>query len=456
MTDFLIYIAKSSGFLALFYLSYRVFLSKETFFRLNRFFLFTGILLSLVLPLLTITRIVDAVPVTYALASTGENPVAREVVTGPDVWRSIFWVYISGVVFFFGRLIIQLISLYRFFRGCKKYRQNGVTVYKTSRNITPFSFFNSIVYNPEMYSNQSELNIIVRHESVHVKQKHSIDVMCIHLLVIFQWCNPLVWLYKKAVTENLEYLADGGTVQDGFNKKDYQYLLLQQAGSHIEHIPVTNTFFNSLIKKRVIMLNKNNSNRKQLWKYGIVIPVLTVFLFAVNTETMAQEKVVDDKVEMEDALLIIDGKVSERSHLNNLDETSIADMSVLKTNAVEKYGERGRNGVIEIFTKAYRKKHPQQKNTIRGLETNGTVIEGIHTGNQYFLKDGKIRSNGAMSNQESKPLFVIDGKEQQRNFDLNTFDEAKIMAIHILKREKAIEKYGKEKGKNGVVEITTK
>ena len=151
-----------------------------------------------------------------------------------------------------------------------------------------FSFFNYIVFNNKQFTS-TELKQIINHEKAHAIQWHSLDTLLAHILVILLWFNPFVWLYKKAVQQNLEFLADSYALKLADNEKFYQLTLLKifQQNYCTE---ITNNFYNSLIKKRITMLHKNRSTNKSQWKYALLIPLLTAFVFTFNTKTIAQEK----------------------------------------------------------------------------------------------------------------------------------------------------------------------
>ena len=130
---------------------------------------------------------------------------------------------------------------------------------------------------------------IINHEKAHVQQWHSIDTILAHLLVITLWFNPFVWLYKKAVQQNLEFLADAYALKLANNHKLYQFTLLKTCNATYS-TELTNNFYNSLIKKRILMLHKNKSENKSQWKYLLLLPLLVAFVFTFNTKVIAQEK----------------------------------------------------------------------------------------------------------------------------------------------------------------------
>jgi hypothetical protein len=141
---------------------------------------------------------------------------------------------------------------------------------------------------------EEEIEHILTHESVHVKQKHSIDVLIGKLFCALFWVNPIIWLYRKAMLQNLEFIADNETFQQIENKYEYQKTLLKVV-THQHDLSITNQFYQSLIKKRIVMLHTNQSNKKNVWKYATILPLLVGFMLLFQIETIAQVK--ESKIE---------------------------------------------------------------------------------------------------------------------------------------------------------------
>jgi hypothetical protein len=133
------------------------------------------------------------------------------------------------------------------------------------------------------------LESILEHEKVHSDQKHTIDVLISRIFCILFWFNPIIWLYKKAILQNLEFIADSEASKKIADKKAYQYTLLKIT-THETCVAITNHFYQSLIKKRIVMLNKNQSSKRNYWKYSAVIPALGAFVLLFQIRTIAQEK----------------------------------------------------------------------------------------------------------------------------------------------------------------------
>ncbi len=284
MEAFLIYIAKASCVLTIFYLTYFT-LKRETFFKFNRYFLIFGLLSALILPLIELTRYVAVAPITKNVVYT-DNSLNSTVINHSSNlidWTLIFFMaYLLGVAFFCAKFVLQLLSLNKMVKTNTPYSFGGYKYVETSSRIAPFSFFKYIFYNPTLYT-ENELKAILKHEVIHSSQWHSVDVLLSHTVAVVTWPNPFSWLYQSAVKQNLEFIADNGVVQNANSVKGYQYTLLKVSGNQ-PLPPLVNTFYNSSIKKRIVMLNKSKSNKMNILKAAVVIPVLSIFLVSFNTK----------------------------------------------------------------------------------------------------------------------------------------------------------------------------
>jgi len=291
MEAFFIYLLKSAGILVLFFLAYKLYLQNETFFKLNRHFLLAGILASLLLPLVVFTSYVYAEPVmsleNSLLMSGPIEFLEKEAIeqAAPFNWMALLiTIYIIGAVAFMLHFITQLYSLYRIIKSGKLIKSNGFKLIEVNEEISPFSFFNYIIYNPNSYSCK-DLEIILNHEKAHGRQLHSLDILITQLFATLLWVNPIVWLYKKDIQQNLEFLADRSAVSRLPSKQNYQRTLLKVSVAPF-CTSITNNFYNSLIKKRIVMLNQSTSKTRNLWKYTLILPALALFLMSFNTKTV--------------------------------------------------------------------------------------------------------------------------------------------------------------------------
>ncbi|RKN79924.1 M56 family metallopeptidase [Ulvibacterium marinum] len=281
MEAFFLYLLKSSAIVGLFFVTYHLFLRKETLFFENRLFLVGGLVVSVFLPFLKIRKVVLLDPgITTNLPITSENSLTVNQTVLVNWETLLLMIYTLGVLFLLSRLILQLASVRRLIKTEEIRRHEQFYHVKTQKRISPFSFFNYIFYNPAQFS-QDELKSIIAHEEVHAQEYHSIDILLLELVFILQWFNPIIWFYKTFVKQNLEFLADSKAFQKVTCKKTYQYLMLKQAV--VEKKPtVTNPFYNSLIKKRIVMLNQNQSKKLNTIKLFLVLPMLVLFLMSFN------------------------------------------------------------------------------------------------------------------------------------------------------------------------------
>ena len=280
----LIYITKSASILSLFYLVYIMVLRKDTLFSTYRHYLTGGIITSILLPLVVFTKTVyKDVPISKTLISYNINPIIETSSLSIDWWKIISIVYLVGIIFMSLRFLKQLFSLFNLIRNNSYSKINGFRYIKLDENINPFSFFKYIVYNPEKHS-EKELKMILKHEQTHAFQLHSIDIILSNIILIIQWMNPFAWLYKKSIEENLEFIADSETVQQIDSKKEYQLSMLRVFSSNSLQPVLVNNFYQSLIKKRIIMLHKNQTSTKNQWKLLLILPLLGVFLWSFNVE----------------------------------------------------------------------------------------------------------------------------------------------------------------------------
>ncbi len=291
METIFIYLLKVNGLIAVFYLAYYFLVQKETFFNSNRWFLLSGLFTSVLLPLFFVQKIIliekSSNSIGNKVYQESENLVSREIVD----WNLIVLTVYSIVSFVFLLLIIS--NLYSLFQLINKKRiqlNKPFAFVDVKENISPFSFFKYIVFNSDLYS-KIELESILNHEKVHSIEKHSADVLTSKIFCAIFWFNPFVWWYKKAILQNLEYIADQKATENIEDKKAYQMTLLRVVTDQ-NYLSITNNFYQSLIKKRIVMLNKNQSKKSNSWKYALVIPVLVVFIAIFQVKVVAQEKLV--------------------------------------------------------------------------------------------------------------------------------------------------------------------
>lgn len=284
METIAIHILKASLLALLFLLTYWIFLRKETLYTSNRIYLLAGVVISALLPFVQLTKTiwVQREPISYGNIvplETSESLVQEPVFN----WGLLlFSIYSIGVFFFLSRILIQLWSMKRLKEVSEVMLEKDIKHVRSKQQLSPFSFFKNIFYCPTQFS-RTELHTILIHEKAHARQYHSLDVLFIQFACALLWFNPLIWVFKFYIKQNLEFLADNATLKDVTDKKHYQYLLLKQA-IITQQFGITNSFYNSLIKKRIIMLNQNQSKSIHALKLLFILPFLVLFLWSFNSK----------------------------------------------------------------------------------------------------------------------------------------------------------------------------
>jgi hypothetical protein len=272
------YLLLVNVYLVLFYGFYVALLRNETFFQLNRVYLVCASALSFIIPLIQsgwVQKLFITREVSYSIYGgpviiTQFAPVQNVPV---NIGQILACVYFVVVLFLMGRLAWQLVSLNK--------------IIKSDQQDVAYSFFKKIKLPKEAAAN----NIISAHEEIHAQQWHSADVFIIEAVMIINWFNPVVYFYRRAIKHIHEFIADDHALKVAANKADYAMLLLTQTFNSPSH-NLINTFINhSLLKQRIIMLQKNKSQRIKLLKYGLSAPLFMLML-VLSSATVNNSKVI--------------------------------------------------------------------------------------------------------------------------------------------------------------------
>ena len=310
MGAFFIYILKSSVCLVLFYLFFRVLLSKETFHRFNRVALLGVLFLSLLIPFIEVTTNHQVevqqtmLTIEQVLLMAEMEPATVDATGGVAVHEvaSLSWieilllVYLSGIIFFACRNLYSLIRLFRLIHSGKREKlENGTTLVVHEQEIAPFSWMKYIVISrKDLEENGREILI---HEAAHIRHRHSIDLLVADICIFFQWFNPGAWLLKQELQNIHEYEADETVINEGVNAKEYQLLLIKKAvGTRL--YSMANSFNHSSLKKRITMMLKEKSNPWARVKYLYVLPLaaLAVTAFARPEVSAVTDEISSAKV----------------------------------------------------------------------------------------------------------------------------------------------------------------
>lgn len=481
------YIAKLSLALAVVYIFYALFLRRLTFYNWNRWYLLGYTAFSFIMPLIDIMpelqrkeldkiNLLTWIPSVRVARMVDEKPFFQSI----GLWDWVLILLFMGALFLLIKLVIKFYSFKKMKKSARLISGEQTKIYQLDADITPFSYGNAIFINKEKHTDE-ELQEIIMHEFVHIKEKHTFDIIWSELLCIINWMNPFVWLLRKAIKQNLEFIADDKVLQNGYDKSEYQYLLLKVMGNH--RFSFTNHFNFSSLKNRIIMMNTIKSAKIHLAKFLFLLPVIAVLLLAFRKEM--KEKVIPSpqdmipavmilnkdaippgstnkpvnnksqsapvviKIKNEDGqsvdtqrvkgrpLIIVDNKIVSEEEMAIIAPDQIKEIFVYKDKyATDKYGEKGKDGVIEIKLK------PIRSQSINKEDTSSTKILNIPDGLIWGLKEN------------SKPIFTLN-KKMISTAEASKISPEDIESISVLKDKAATSKYG-EMAVNGVIEITTK
>ncbi|MEJ7739097.1 MAG: M56 family metallopeptidase [Chitinophagaceae bacterium] len=489
------FLLKFSLSLGMMFLFYQLVLRPLTFYQWNRFYLVCYSLLSFIIPFINITpwigsdnadsRLMNVIPVIDNMRLPA-GFLSADIPEGAGLvrWDLLYLVLVTGVVIMIVRLILQFKSLQAIRQKAVKLSAGVIQLYDVGTDITPFSFANSIFLNSRLHS-EEELQKIIQHEFVHVKHKHTIDILIGEFLCIINWFNPFAWLIRRAIRQNLEFIADHHVLQSGLDARQYQYLLLKVIG--IPQFSITTHFNFSSLKKRIIMMNKMKSARLHLVKFLFVLPMLAVLLLAYRQKqvissawTMRQSPVHQsiDTVPLP----------AERVKTVSVDTLFVplvppATPTVIEVGKVQfvpvpplppqppkpalpknvKSVIINTNATIEY--KDGRKEHydfnkPEDK---AAYEKKFGALPAVPTPpaepvNKNDLKESTLtlkESTIALTDINPQPLIVMDGNVLPVGTDIKTIDPNIIISIDVLKGTNATDLYH-EKGVNGVLLIGTK
>ena len=413
MSDLLLYLLKANIALGFFFLGYYLWLRKLTFYKINRYYLAVALVFSATYPFIPVeTWFVPNQDIPSHLLVDFSDwrpiPIAEETPVAANGLSTAYWISVGvfGVLF-----LIKLMGIGRIHLRSVPARWGLFQYRSTSEDISPFSFWTNIYFNPSLHREEEYLKIF-KHEEVHVRQLHSVDILLAEVSLIFFWYNPFCWMLRKAVEENIEFITDQKVLASGIDKKSYQYSLVQI--STLAHPSEMGNHFNfKNLKKRIIMMNKKQSSKMQLGKYLLIFPAVIVgsLIFGVSD---ARDNSKSQPVVMEVVPLEVQDTLKQKNPKENL--------------------------------------HP-------GGNNNGAkqLIDNVNKTYPPAIQVAPVTETPATDSQDTvkkEPLYIING-EKQTPENTRNYRPEEIASVNVLKDKAAIAAYGKD-GKNGVIEITTK
>ena len=297
------YILYASLILTAFLIFYKLLLQKETFFHLNRLVLLTCMMLAFILPLLRIPQQLSfrkapaAVNITIPETTVYKDNTTRlatqkvPTIVGPvqknriinfeKVMQWLMYLYWFGVAIFGLNFLMQVaVLLYRTYSR-PVIKDGKFRIVEITGDKAPCSFGNNIFINPEKYDWET-YNQVLLHEKIHIQQRHTLDLLLAEIVLVFQWFNPFAWLWRKELESNLEFYTDNKLLlRDAVDKESYQLSLLKVAAPHFP-LSLTTNYNQSLLKKRLLMMNSKKSNVHTIWKYFFLLPLMVLFVCLFN------------------------------------------------------------------------------------------------------------------------------------------------------------------------------
>jgi bla regulator protein BlaR1 len=296
MITYLIKAISCSGLLLLVYL---LFLQREKMYRFNRFYLLFSIAFSFLAPLISITistntplalvtENIPAITDDLIIIQSAQTTAIEEAV---NPWPMILVaLYATVATFLLCRFIINLVTLYRRIHKGSQVSHGNATLVLTDEVITPYSFLRYIFINKQDFDKGVIEKEILRHELTHVRQQHSLDILLMESLLVFCWVNPFLFLYRKSIQLNHEFLADESVINTFHDTPSYQYLLLNKLSGKSNAL-LTSSFNYLITKKRLTMMNKHTNRTVALAKQVALLPLLAGMAFLFSSKTYAQEPV---------------------------------------------------------------------------------------------------------------------------------------------------------------------
>ncbi len=322
------YIINVISFQLAFLLIYEFWLKKETFFNLNRAYLLTTPLLSFLIPFIRIESLQESAPAvafqeisghtTYWLPEVfiGNNPAVEESVSVANTLTSVNWwlvLYLCGMAIALGIFIFKLSRLFKISTESKLLSKKNYKIYQIPDSRAAYTFFNRLYIGENLSENEKKH--IIKHELVHLHHKHTADLLIFEFLKIAFWFNPLIYLFQSRLATLHEFIADETTVRTSGKKQYFEQLLNSTFGT--SNISFTNQFFShSLIKKRIIMLQKHKSSKLSKFKFLLVIPALLFMLTYVACSEDQNMGISEEEMSLSDQIVDLKAAIQNKENLS--------------------------------------------------------------------------------------------------------------------------------------------
>ena len=453
MGAFLFYLLKSGCCLVVFYIFFKLLMSRSTFFRFNRITLLVGLLGCTLLPLIELTTTEETFLHTPLYAIHEILQSTESVILNPEQMEdpiliseknpeinSLNWIPVTlAFIYGVGALVtliwlsLSTCRLIQLIRTSEKKQFGNYVLVIPQQPTASFSWGKYIVISAADYSQQSEE--ILLHETMHLRNHHTLDLLFMQIFLLVYWFNPVVWLLKRELQEVHEFEADNGVINTGIDATKYQLLLVKKAvGTRL--YSMANGFNHSKLKKRITMMLKEKSNPWARLKYLYVLPLAAIAVTAFARPEISERVEEISAVKVNDLAAIVEAKVEE------ITKDVLKDSLKAKPYVVpEKSKMYGGRWVSKDSSTVYSADSVVIFNDSVASKRSSVVLYG-----------GRFER----ISESNKPLILVDGKEISKDTLYSIMnDEAnpnRIKTVSILRSDAALSIYG-EKGKHGVYDI---
>ncbi len=474
MESLLTYIIQVNLLLGIIYLGYIGLLKGLTFYVLNRVYFLAGGLFAFIYPFLDLKSL-------FVQRGLNMGAVGEQIslyITEPEVQQQLTLGRLVEIVFMVGAIVLllkfvfQLLSLLRIHLNSKSDQWRTYLFRNVLIPIVPFSFLNKIYVNKGQHAD-AELKDIFKHEDIHVKGLHSLDILLFEMILVCCWYNPFVWFMRRAIRQNLEFLTDQQVLDKGIDKQTYQYSLLNVSKKGTS-VGLSNQFNFKLLKRRIMMMNKKRSSKIELSKYAFLLPVflLTGAAFTVSKAEGSIEGVVEKVNETVLPIQLPTVDLRSQTDQSNMKTTVLAD-TLAKANqvATRDFKEIKRSAIDfsknqkyfvdnKLVSKAEFLAIPEGKLAKYWFSNDSDMIK-YRTKSSIDISGGAILANTVEMQQHSdiaqkKLRCVMNGIVQEKTFTVDDIDPNAIASVSVLQGKAAIDKYGEDVGKDGILEVNLK
>ena len=497
------YILKTILISGIFLAYYWIALRDKKFHYYNRFYLLTASIMSLVIPLLKFDWFIVEKPVVYS-----SNEIVQFILPISNVNKSIQydWVdyslVIAGIVAItlFSILLLNVIKIQLLKRKSDVTQMDGFDFINTNDDNAPFSFLNNLFWKQSISLQEEGGQQIFKHEITHIQQKHTLDRIYCQIITSIFWMNPFNWVIQKELVTIHEFIADESAVGDS-NVEAFAKMLLQtHYGNHF--LNPTHQFFYSSIKRRLTMLTKSTNTKYSYLRRVMVLPILIATVCLLSIKVNASEKtakaiqntidlLVNDTTKpkkitpptppnpsiakpdyyingakiaegapppppLTNPSYYLDGVKITEKEMKDISINGIGSINVLKgEQAIKKYREDGKNGVVEIILKDIQRKDQLPNKEWSNINASQNQIKSLEMANGVKIEfKGKFNIDTAVGDKKT-PLYILDGVPLKSSIEISKLNPEEFESVSVLKNPSSISLYGNE-GKNGVILITTK